>query len=102
MIALSVSEISTLGGFCDEDEDELGILVVGYEIQEQRAIHWENYCLYTIVLTPLIYKGHGVERGGRSQMFGQRPQLMQRAFSFRSVSAHAVAPAVRHSGETQR
>ena len=63
MIALSVSEISTLGGFCDEDEDELGILVVGYEIQEQRAIHWENYCLYTIVLTPLIYKGHGVERG---------------------------------------
>ena len=35
MIALSVSEISALGGFCDEDEqdedeEELGILVVGY------------------------------------------------------------------------
>ena len=30
MIALSVSEISALGGFCDEqDEEELGILVVG-------------------------------------------------------------------------
>ena len=35
MIPLSVSEISALDGFCDvqhqdEDEEELGILVVGY------------------------------------------------------------------------
>ena len=36
MIALSVSEISALDGFCDEqdkqdeDEEELGILVVGW------------------------------------------------------------------------
>ena len=39
MIALSVSEISALGGFCDkeqyEDEEELGILVVG-------LTKWEN------------------------------------------------------------
>ena len=32
LIALSVSEISALGGFCDEqDKQELGILVVGFE-----------------------------------------------------------------------
>ena len=32
MIALSVSEISALDSFCDkEDEEELGILVVGYK-----------------------------------------------------------------------
>ena len=31
MIALLVPEISPGVGFCDEDEDELGILVVGYE-----------------------------------------------------------------------
>ena len=33
MIPLSVSEISALDGFCDEEqqyEEELGILVVGY------------------------------------------------------------------------
>ena len=35
IIELSVSEISALGGFCDkqhEDEEELGILVVGFNI----------------------------------------------------------------------
>ena len=35
MIPLSVSEISALDGFCDkqhEDEEELGILVVGFNI----------------------------------------------------------------------
>ena len=39
MIALSVSEISTLDGFCDEDEQELGVLVVGYVILQHDQIN---------------------------------------------------------------
>ena len=48
MIPLSVLEISALDCFCDEDEEELGILVVGYTLwcpqprsQGQVSLNWD-------------------------------------------------------------
>ena len=51
MIAFSVSEISALGGFCDEEqqyEEELGILVVGYISMNFYLFHIIKFGFVTI------------------------------------------------------
>ena len=57
MIALSVSEISALGGFCDEQhEEELGILVVGCCVNYTQCtiLYTVLHCMY-IVYTVSYY-----------------------------------------------